>query len=68
MIGCTRCGRWHKDAEKAAEKNLSCTEVKQFWGRIREEHFQSKGHLPQINVDEDGDWVCLKCNSKLSLR
>jgi hypothetical protein len=65
MIGCTRCGRWHLDAEKFAGKSLSCTDVKQYWGKIREEHFQSEGHLPRIITDDDGDWICMKCRKKL---
>ncbi len=65
MIGCTKCGRWHLDAEKIVGKDLSCTDVKQYWGKIREEHFQSQGHLPRISIDEDGEWICMKCNMKL---
>ncbi len=65
MIGCTRCGRWHSDAEKFAGRSLSCTEVKRYWGNVREEHFRLEGHIPQITVDDQGDWICMKCGNEL---
>jgi hypothetical protein len=65
MIACTRCGRWHSDAEKVQGKRLSCTEVKRFWAKIREEHLRLKGHRAQITTDESGNWICLKCNDRL---
>ena len=65
MIACTRCGRWHGDAEEALEKSLSCTEVKQYWARIRNKHKRLYGHLPQITTDDSENWICLKCRHGL---
>jgi hypothetical protein len=65
MIACTRCGRWHLDAEKVLDKRLSCSEVKQYWSKIREEHLQLKGHPARISTDDSGEWVCMRCNCKL---
>lgn len=67
MIACTRCGRWHLDAEKAAGKRLSCTEVKQYWEGIRQEHQRQTRHRPRISVDRDGEWACMECSAKLIL-
>ncbi|MEN8690086.1 MAG: hypothetical protein AB1Z20_08250, partial [Desulfobacterales bacterium] len=52
MVACTRCGRWHLDAEKVLGKKLSCTDVKQYWSKIREEHLKVKGHPARISTDD----------------
>jgi hypothetical protein len=65
MIGCTRCGRWHADAEKKKGRKLSCTDVKQYWTEVRDKHQRSTGHTAQITTDENGDWICLKCGARL---
>jgi len=65
MIACTRCGHWHTDAERARAKNLSCTEVKEYWSRIRNEHQELTGHVAQITTNESGELICLKCRSRL---
>lgn len=65
MIACTRCGHWHTDAERASNRTLSCTEVKQYWSRIRTEHNALYGHLAQIGTDESGALVCFKCKRLL---
>lgn len=26
---------------------------------------KAEGHLPQITVDDDGNWICIKCHMKL---
>jgi uncharacterized CHY-type Zn-finger protein len=67
MIACTRCGHWHTDAENASNRNLSCTEVKQFWSRIRNEHNALYGHLAQASVDDSGTLICFKCKRQLGL-
>lgn len=65
MIACTRCGRWHLDAEEVTGKQLTCTEVKQYWARRRTKHTRRYGHIPRITTDDSGNWVCLKCNREL---
>lgn len=65
MIACTRCGRWHSDAEAVTGKRLTCTEVKQYWAGRRTRHQHRYGHIPQITTDESDNWNCLKCNRKL---
>lgn len=65
MIACTRCGRWHLDAEEIIGKKLSCTDVKQYWAKLRAEHQRLNGHAAQITTDESGNWICLKCKSRL---
>jgi hypothetical protein len=65
MVACTRCGRYHLDAEKILDRKMSCTDVKQYWSKIREEHLQSTGHPARISTDDSGQWVCLRCNCKL---
>jgi hypothetical protein len=65
MIACTRCGRWHLDAEEVLGKRMSCTDVKKYWSKIREEHLQLNGHPAQISTDDSGRWICMKCNCKL---
>ena len=65
MVACTRCGRWHADAEKNIGRRLSCSEVKQYWSNIREAHLQSTGHPARITTDDGGDWICMRCQRKL---
>jgi uncharacterized CHY-type Zn-finger protein len=65
MIACTRCGHWHTEAERVEEKTLSCTEVKQFWSRIKNEHKELHGHMAQITTDESGATICFKCKKRL---
>ncbi|MFZ0612979.1 MAG: hypothetical protein WAM73_12125 [Desulfobacterales bacterium] len=65
MIACTRCGRWHLDAEKIEGRRLSCTDVKRFWSHIRQEHLRLTGHVARITTDESGNWICLNCNLRL---
>jgi len=65
MIACTRCGRWHLDAEKIEGKRMSCTDIKRYWTKIREDHLRLKGHPAQITTDDSGNWICLKCNDRL---
>lgn len=61
MIGCTRCGNWHKDAETAEGRRLSCTEVKQYWAKLKNQHYQRYGHYPSISRNDEGKWICVKC-------
>jgi len=65
MIACTRCGRWHSDAEEVMGKKLSCTDVKQYWSKIRGAHLRLKGHMPMISTDDEGKWICMKCDCRL---
>jgi hypothetical protein len=65
MEACTRCGRWHADAEKVLGRRLSCSDVKRYWSKIREEHLQSTGHPARITTDDAGNWICMKCRFKL---
>jgi hypothetical protein len=65
MIACTRCGHWHTDAERASSRNLSCSEVKQFWFRIKDEHNALYGHPAQVIVGESGTPICSKCRRQL---
>jgi methylamine methyltransferase corrinoid protein reductive activase len=65
MKACTRCGRWHEDAEKSLGRRLSCSEVKQYWAKIREAHLQSTGHPARITTDDAGNWICIRCGRKL---
>lgn len=65
MIACIRCGRWHLDAERAEGRRLTCTEVKQYWSRLRVTHREKYGHYPHITTDDGGVWICLKCNRPL---
>ncbi len=65
MIGCTRCGSWHEDAEVAEGKRLSCTEVKQFWVKIRHQHNDLYGHFPKISRYDDGRWMCIECKREI---
>ena len=67
MLACTKCGHWHTDAETASGKFLSCTEVKQFWGRLKAEHRELYGHTPQISTDETGTLICLQCKREFPL-
>lgn len=65
MVACTRCGHWHTDAERALERALSCTEVKSFWSRVRNDHKEVTGHLAQITSTENGELICFKCKRRL---
>lgn len=65
MIACTRCGRWHTDAEEVLGRRLSCTEVKQYWSRIRKEHVTLYQHVAQITTEDSGEWICFKCKRRL---
>ena len=65
MIACTRCGHWHTDAERALEKDLSCSEVKGFWSKLKDDHKELTGHLAQITTNESGELICFKCGRKL---
>jgi len=65
MLACTRCGHWHTDAEKALQRHLSCTQVKQFWGRVKDEHRQLYGHTALLTTDDDGSLICFTCKHKI---
>jgi len=65
MLSCTRCGRWHSDAEKDLGKRLSCSEVKHYWAGIRNVHYDLYGHYPQISTDGEENWICIKCRRRL---
>jgi hypothetical protein len=67
MLACTRCGHWHTDAEKALQRRLSCTQVKQFWGRVKGEHRELYGHTAQIITDDAGSLICFNCQRKIVL-
>ena len=66
MIACTRCGNWHEDAEAAEGKRLTCTEVKQYWTQLKRAHEDRYGHYPRITTDEGGNWICLRCDRKMT--
>ncbi|MGC8605578.1 MAG: hypothetical protein ACP5VS_18090 [Desulfomonilaceae bacterium] len=66
MKACTRCGRWHTDAEKNVGHYLSCSEVKKYWSNIKRLHMEKSGHLALLKLDEDGRVVCIKCGEDLS--
>lgn len=65
MIACTRCGNWHKDAETAEGKRLTCTEVKAYWAKVRTAHYSRYGHYPRISSDDENAWICLECKKKV---
>ena len=65
MLGCTKCGRWHSDAENDLGRRLSCTEVKQYWAGIRKKHYDLYDHYPQISTDGEENWICIKCWQRL---
>lgn len=65
MIACSRCGHWHTDPEETVGKKLSCTEVKQYWSKIRNEHMIRYGHVARITTDEAGSWICFDCKRLL---
>lgn len=65
MLSCTKCGRWHSDAENDLKRRLSCTEVKQYWTGIRNDHNELYGHFPQIVTDAEENWICMKCLRRL---
>jgi len=66
MLACTRCGRLHTDAEKAAGKRLSCTEAKQCWAKWKADHQKNFGHYPALSFDGDDNWICLKCGRRIN--
>lgn len=66
MRACTRCGEWHLEAEKNEGRYLSCTEVKEYWGKVRARHREKTGHVAQIRIRKDGRVVCMKCNQELT--
>ena len=68
MVSCTRCGHWHTDAEKATGGRMTCTEVKQFWSRVKNQHLERYGHLAQLAADENGVLICFKCKRPLEVR
>ena len=65
MIGCTRCGRWHDDAETAEGRKLTCTEVKLYWTERRVLHQKRYGHIARATCTKDGTWICLSCDREL---
>ena len=67
MLACTRCGHWHTDAERALQRYLSCTQVKQFWGRVKDEHRQLYGHAAQLVTDDGGSLICFTCKRQIDL-
>jgi hypothetical protein len=68
MLACTKCGHWHTDAEHAMGRSLSCTEVKRFWVKVKEEHRDRYGHTAQIAfTDNHGTPKCFTCNREISL-
>lgn len=67
MIGCIRCGRWHTDAETAVGKRLSCTQVREFWARIKQSHHMRYGHRAQLTRDASGAWICYLCKRRIFL-
>jgi hypothetical protein len=64
LLACTKCGYWHTTAEATMGKPMSCTEVKQFWGKIKAEHRELYGHPAQINI-EGGKPICLQCRRNI---
>ena len=64
-VACTRCGYLHTDAEETRGRRLSCTEVKQYWRSVRNDHKKLYGHLARIGTDDSGNRVCLKCKRRL---
>jgi hypothetical protein len=46
-------------------KNLSCTEVQEFWIQVRKEHEAAYGHPARISTDDDGNWICFDCRRRL---
>jgi hypothetical protein len=65
MIGCIRCGHWHTDAEEVMGRRLSCTEVREFWSRIRKAHYRMHGHRAQLTRDDSGSWICHYCKRRI---
>jgi hypothetical protein len=65
MLACTRCGRWHVDAERELDRDLSCSEVKQYWSRIKSEHKELYGHSAKITTDDNGARICFECKREL---
>ena len=67
MLACTKCGHWHTNAEQALGRNLSCSEVKRFWGRVKQEHRTRYGHTAQIATDDHGTPICFTCKREILL-
>jgi uncharacterized CHY-type Zn-finger protein len=67
LLACTRCGHWHTSAETALERPLSCTEVKQFWGRLKAEHRELYEHAAQITLNDNGTYICFQCKREIPL-
>jgi hypothetical protein len=67
MLACTKCGNWHTNAERAMGRNLSCTEVKRFWGRVKGDHRDRYGHPAQITTDDAGNLICFTCKRQILL-
>jgi hypothetical protein len=65
MLACTRCGYWHSNAERALGRNLSCTEVKKFWSRVKEAHRNRYGHPAMITMDGNGTQICFTCKREI---
>ena len=65
MKACIRCGRWHEAAEEALGKRMSCTEVKQYWAKAKDEHLKLYGHRAQMVTDDTENWICLTCGRRI---
>jgi hypothetical protein len=44
---------------------LSCTEVKQYWSKIKSEHKELYGHPVNMTTDNSGAPICFECKRKL---
>ena len=67
-LACTRCGEWHLSAERTLGRNLSCTEVKRFWNRIKNQHQDTYDHAAHIVMDATGTPFCFTCKQPVDLR
>lgn len=67
MKACLRCGNLHTDVEEAFGKRLSCTEVKGFWVEAKKHHHRKYGHYAMITTDDEGNYICQKCNRRIPL-
>ncbi len=65
MKACSRCGTWHTTAEEGSGRYMSCTEVKQYWSKMRQMHSQETGHLAMIKIGKDGTITCIKCGQTI---
>jgi hypothetical protein len=66
MQACTRCGNWHKDAEKHVGRYLSCAKVKTYWSELKRRHRQETGHLAMLKITGDGRIICTKYGRDLT--